>query len=126
MSLRLYKTEKVCGEIAVSRLFNRTDADNNSLSAFPLRIIWRDSQCQNPKCSRFLISVPKRRFRHAVDRVKLRRRIREAYRLNRHLLPQGKFVDILFIYLPGIIMPYSQIERGMVRALSKLQSHGTV
>ena len=50
--------------------------------AYPLRAVWADSPAGYAQQERveFLISVPKRKLRHAVDRVKMRRRIREVMR----------------------------------------------
>ncbi len=74
-----------------------------------------------------LITVPKKKRRRAVDRVLMRRRIREAYRLNR--LPLKAAVDadprigvlvIAFIYQTDTNLPYYKIERKMQRLLDKL------
>lgn len=67
----------------------------------------------------FLISVPKKKLRHAVDRVKMRRRIREAFRLHRHeyALPEGTRADIVFVYLASDLVDYGKVERAMCRLL---------
>ena len=72
------------------------------------------------KVPRFLVSVPKKRIRHAVDRVTMRRRIREAYRLNRDIVPRDISVDIAFIYVADKLLPYSRIETSMRRLLASL------
>ena len=72
------------------------------------------------KVPRFLVSVPKKRIRHAVDRVTMRRRIREAYRLNRDIVPRDLPADIDFIYVADKLLPYSRIETGMRRLLASL------
>ncbi len=91
--------------------------------SFPLRAVWRINNVRkHGAVIQFLISVPKKRLRHAVDRVKMRRRIREAYRLNRHLLPSSlPMTDVVFIYLSDELQPYGQIEAAMKNLLNKIQ-----
>ena len=74
-----------------------------------------------------LITVPKKKLRHAVDRVTMRRRIREAYRLNRLPLrdaieqnPEARSISIAFIYLHDDLTSYANIERKMSNILSKI------
>ena len=122
--LRLYKKEKLCSVIAIGQLFGPgSGSDVSSALAFPLRMVWRD----NPRRSsdapvQFLISIPKKRLRHAVDRVLMRRRVREAFRLNRHDYPveEGRRLDVAFIYVSPQIESYARVERAMTRLLKKL------
>lgn len=134
--LRLYKKEKLCSVIAIEQLFagggaakHSDSADNNNpwrvygALAYPLRIVWRQSPGRRSDAPvQFLISVPKKRLRHAVDRVKMRRRIREAYRLN-HLqypLAEGTRLDVAFIYVANGLEPYARVEAAMRRLLAQL------
>ena len=73
----------------------------------------------------FLISVPKKRLHHAVDRVLMRRRTREAFRLNHqnYPLPDGCRVDLAFIYVGNGLMDYRTVERAVCRILEALQQH---
>lgn len=74
-----------------------------------------------------MITVPKKRIRHAVDRVTVRRRVREAYRLQRPLMvkPAGNVpVDIAFVYISNTPEPYARIEKAMRRLLDKIFSAG--
>lgn len=119
--LRLYKAEKLCSETAIGILFDRANAEVSSTLAYPLRLAWRiNDGRRGPECAQFLISVPKKRLRHAVDRVTMRRRIREAYRLNRHLLPQGVKVDLAFIYVASEMLPSARIVPAMRKLLSRV------
>ena len=74
----------------------------------------------------FLITIPKKRIRKAVNRVMLRRRVREAYRLSRRELLQpsleqsGWGVDVAFIYLDNNPAPYSVIDEKMKSLLTRI------
>lgn len=118
--LRLYKIEKLCSEIAIGQLFDRSDPAVDSIIAYPLRASWKLNPKRRAKCPQFLVSIPKKRIRHAVDRVLMRRRVREAYRLNRNLFPSDMPLDIAFIYVANEVLPFDKIENSMKRILSKI------
>ena len=126
-NLRLYKSEKLCSKIEIERLY----AQGTSVIAYPLRAVWMvvDQRSGNVERwdspARFLISIPKKRIRHAVDRVLLRRRTRESYRLNRQLLyptakDAGVTVLIGFNWLAQHTSDYATIERSMQQLLEKI------
>lgn len=118
---RLYKIEKLRSEIAIGQLFDRGNPAALSVMAYPLRALWRVNDARrSASCPQFLISIPKKKIRHAVDRVKMRRRVREAYRLNRSLFPSDIPVDIAFIYVAKELAPYADINRSVVRILSRI------
>ena len=121
MDFKLKKDEKLCSRTAVDLLFG----EGKSLMAFPLRAAYRlRPRGEHPV--QFLISIPKKRIRHAVGRVTLRRRVREAYRLNRCELLQaplaqaGWGVDIAFVYLDSSLAPYSVINEKMISLLNRI------
>ena len=121
--LRLYKKEKLCSTVAIEQLFSRSCGASSTLD-YPLRAVWRDNRRRRSDAPvAFLISVPKKRLRHAVDRVQMRRRIREAYRLARPSwpMPEGVRVDLAFVYVADRLMPYAAIERAMGKILAKIQ-----
>ena len=91
--------------------------------AYPLRAVWRtDHGRSTGSQTQFLISIPKKRLRHAVDRVKMRRRVREAYRLNRVNFNNVNIgpVDLAFIYVANDLKDYKNIERSVCRILNKI------
>lgn len=123
-SLRLYKKEKLRSTNAIERLFSprgvTADTPVASVMAYPWRMVWSVSP-QRASVAQFLITVPKKRLRHAVDRVRMRRRCREAYRLSRHLLPSPcPGIDIAFIYVADAVTPYSKTLRAMTKMLSSI------
>lgn len=122
---RLYKREKLCSVTAIDTLFDRTGG-SVAFTSYPLRVVWRNNG--NRKSGmQFMISVPKKRLRHAVDRVAVRRRVREAYRLGRGVL--GDVVDmpldIAFVYLADKVLPSPVIHAAMRKALEKVRAANT-
>ena len=127
MSLRLYKKEKLCSVTAINSLFDirqrGVTPQQGALIAYPLRMVWNANQNRTkPSGIQFLISIPKKKIRHAVKRVAMRRRVREAYRLNRHLvtLPQSiPALDIAFIYVSDQTSNSARIHASMVKLLQR-------
>lgn len=118
----LCKKEKLCSVVAIEQLFGRNGAHFSSL-AFPLRIVARQNERRSSDAPvAFLISVPKKRLHHAVDRVTMRRRVREAYRLMRHRFPVDASLrlDVAFIYVANGLRDYAAVERAMCRLLGAL------
>ncbi|MDE6429779.1 MAG: ribonuclease P protein component [Duncaniella sp.] len=133
--LRLYKIEKLRSEIAIGQLFDRSNPAAHSVMAYPLRAVWTvnpsrlaalsaDAPAKGDRrparCPQFLIAVPKKKIRHAVDRVQMRRRIREAYRLNRHLFPDNLPIDVAFIYVASEVLPYADVLKSVSRILNRI------
>lgn len=123
---RLPKSTKLCSQTAIDRLFAQRDVE--AALAYPLRVVWgENARRAHGDAVQFVVSVPKKRIRHAVDRVLMRRRIREAYRLNRHrFIPSETDLlqkDILFIYVGNTPESYSKVEASMRRLLRKIFSH---
>lgn len=70
---------------------------------------------------RMMVSVPKRHFKRAVKRNYLKRLVREAFRLNRHLLGEGAEADVFFVYLGKETMDYAAIESSVRSLLEELR-----
>jgi ribonuclease P protein component len=116
-SFRLYKREKLCSDTAIDLLFSRKGEGQAALF-YPIRIVWRVNTSRTGG-AKFLISVPKKRLHHAIDRVAMRRLIREAYRLNRSRLGEAIElpVDIAFGYIADMRVDYHRVATAMCRAL---------
>lgn len=109
----LSKAEKVCSKTDIARLV-RTGA-YRSVGCIRFAVVPSPSGI-----SRILVSVPKRNFKRAVKRNLLKRRIREAYRLNKALI--GSPSDILFIYTEREVLPFGVIEQAVRSALGSLEA----
>jgi ribonuclease P protein component len=96
------KPERMVSQKLIDELFS--GGHSCSLAAYPLRMVYmvRERQ-QGAEPVQLLISVPKKRLHHAVDRNRLKRQVREAYRLNKHrlesTLPDNEQLVVAFIWL---------------------------
>ena len=74
-----------------------------------------------PKCA---FTVPKRSFKHAVVRNRLKRRMREAYRLNKYMLNENysrnHVINIVFIYTGKEELSYAKIQKSIQKILFKM------
>ena len=117
---RLPKNEKLCSRTAIDRLFS----EGHAFIVYPLRVVYRiDDSLSTPP--QFFINVPKRNFKRAVKRVYLRRRIREAYRLHKHILAeplsqQKRTIHLAFLYLDKSLNDFHFIEKKMIESLERL------
>lgn len=115
----LKKAERLCSKKSIDALF--TGTDSKSLSAYPIRIVYRHTEEAG---IRILVSVSKKRFRHAVDRNRVKRQIREAYRLNKHRLDDiaqaSLGMDIAFIWLTDRHQPSQLVTAKMISLLDKI------
>lgn len=125
----------MCSRTAINMLF----AGGRSVVAYPLRAVVAVKRCGDDTGSepgqdivaKFMITVPKKKIRTAVGRVLVRRRIREAYRLNRSILaqalqPAGSVAEIAFLYMDTSIADYATIEASMKKLLGKISSQVAV
>ncbi len=116
------KEERISSLKDIDLLFG----SNQSFKNFPLRILYEKKHPRTSKAGvSILISVPKKRFKKAVQRNRVKRLIREAYRLNKNiLLPSQKEADydllVAFIYLGQEIFSFQELEQVMQKALTTL------
>lgn len=112
------KNERVTGTNRVDSLFESGD----SFMAYPLRVVYGKREKINRAPLSILVSVPKKRLRAAVDRNRMKRLIREAYRLTMPLIfAQDRKIDthydIAFVYVKNEKDSYKNIEKAMRKAL---------
>lgn len=97
----LPKKERICCKNDISRLLEKGRFSSTGFLRFCVL------QDNGLPYSRIMVSVPKKLFRRAVKRNLLKRRIRESYRLQKHMLEKN--VDMMIIYASREIMSSSEI-----------------
>ncbi len=117
------KKERIVSGRLIETLFGK--GDSQSVAAYPLRAVFMQTDRQEGHAPvQILISVPKKRFKHAVDRNRVKRQIREAYRLHKQLLseatPEDKELLIAFIWLSDRHCATSEIEKRVVSILQRI------
>lgn len=125
----LGKAHKLCSATAIEHLFNGRGGSHSTL-CYPLRAVWGDEppamHREGTEKVMFLISIPKKRLRHAVDRVTMRRRVREAYRLLRPAIVPPKEEDseptihLAFLYVANQTEPFDRVQKAVERILRKI------
>lgn len=118
-SFTFKKEERLCSKKQFDRLF----AEGNSFLAYPLKVVFVESENADRFPARAAFAVSKKLFKRAVKRNLLKRRMREAYRLNKpdfYIKLGSKKMAVIFIYVGKVILDYTQIEKAMKKALIRI------
>lgn len=117
----LRKSERLDKKKVIEKMFA---GGSHSFSIFPLRVVYLQVEELEATAS-ILVSVSKRRFKRAVKRNRVKRQIREAYRVNKHkllsvLAEKQCRLAIAFIYLSDRPEDSSVIENRVKTALARI------
>ena len=111
------KAERLKSRITIDEMFS----SGKSVGKYPLRLVFIPIENTNNLPLQVGVSVSKRHFKRAVDRNYYKRLLREAYRLNKHLLLSDldQPYAIMFFYQTKERLTYAEIETKTIRLFEK-------
>lgn len=112
---RFRKEERLHKEKLIEELFSK----GSSFHSFPFKVYFLPNPDQAVPHNQVLISVPKKTFKKATDRNLIKRRIREAFRLNKFAIAASQKLMIAYIYTAKEILTFAQIQERLVKTFNR-------
>jgi len=117
----LHKEERLCSQKLIEDLFS----SGESFLSYPLKVVFLKTELLQPYPAQAAFTVSKRNFKRAVKRNILKRRMREAYRLNkpdlyRELAAKNLRIAAMFVFIGKDLAEYAAVEKAMISAFKKL------
>jgi len=115
--LTFNKAERLSKEKTIQELFSR----GSSFYLYPFKVVYMLNPDQAATTPQVLISASSRNFPRAVDRNLIKRRIREAYRLQKEVIQHGSKKGVFaFLYTSKTILPFAEVRNKLFLVLEKI------
>ncbi|WP_340113297.1 ribonuclease P protein component [Maribellus mangrovi] len=113
------KDERLCSKKIIDRLFS----EGQTFLAFPLKVVFLSTPLNTSSPVQAGFTVSKKNFKQAVKRNRIKRLMREAYRLNKNelYLELGEQqLAVFFIYIGKEMPVYSKVESAIKKAFRQI------
>lgn len=124
MDFGLPKKERIYLKDDIQSLFKKGDW----LHQHPIRMVYLQfEEANQDSIIKMGVSVPKKRFKKAVDRNKIKRLIKESYRVNKNeiwesVTSKNKSCLLMFVFSGNEVLPYTTIEKKIILLLQELEA----
>ena len=121
MNFTFKRSERLKSRKLIEKMFE----EGSSFGQYPLRLVWLEHEIQDKEVMvQFTVSVSKKKFPKAVQRNALKRKMKEAFRLNKHQLyehwnnekPQYAW---MVIYVAKEFQDFQTVEKAMVKIIRR-------
>ena len=104
------------------KLLDELFSSGKKINAYPVKLVYKQLDFEDDTLIKAGVSVPKRNFKKAVDRNRIKRLLREAYRLNKHIVHDGldKKHVCMFLYLGKEMPTFEELHSKIELLLAKL------
>lgn len=113
------RAEKLKSRKQIEHLF----AHGRAIKAYPLMVVWSELATSEQVGYKAGFSVSKKRFKRAVDRNRMKRLMREAYRRNKQLLPVnlGVCYGFMFVYLSNKPLTLAELDEKILEIFKRFE-----
>lgn len=113
------KSERLCSKVAIDHLFSV----GRPIFKYPVKLIWLADKADNKPALRVVISVSKRKFKRAVDRNRIKRLLRECFRLNKFIIEndlKNRQCSVALIYIGKEVPAKNDLESIIIDLFHRL------
>jgi ribonuclease P protein component len=117
----LKKDERLCSQKIIGEMFS----SGESFLSYPLKVVFLKTESMQAYPVQATFTVSKRNFKRAVTRNLLKRRMREAFRLNKsgfydELAAKDLHIAVMFVFIGKDVIEFPIIEKAMISAFKKV------